>query len=106
LNCLLTPDEGDDIFLDLPAHEYEFDDEGETSGLSYKIPQTVLERLRNSPKTVYWSHTFYRNAQGKPITVSYASSLEESEALAKKFLKEKVIGFDSKQTISFLQKTY
>jgi hypothetical protein len=95
LNGVLAPDEADDVFVGLPASENEIDSKNEISGLSYGIPRAVLEKLRNSPKPVYWSHTFYRNAQGHPIKVSYAANLEESEALAKRFLKESVIGFDS-----------
>jgi hypothetical protein len=94
-NCLLAPGEGDNVLFDQPVPECEDDGENENFSLSYMIPRATLEKLRSSPKPVYWSHTFYRNAQAEPIKVHYASNLEESEALAKRFLKEKVIGFDS-----------
>jgi hypothetical protein len=63
--------------------------------LSYHIPEFLLQKLRARPKnSTYWSHEWYQNAQGKKVKVSYASTREASEELAKVFLNEKVLGFD------------
>jgi len=64
-DCLLAPDEVNDVFFDFSTTEEDVDADNEAPGLSYRIPRDVLQRLRNSKNTAYWSHTFYQNAQGE-----------------------------------------
>jgi hypothetical protein len=94
-NSSLAPNKDEDASFELMTAESDIDPEDGISGLSYRIPRRLLQELRESKKIVYWSHTFYRNGKDEPIKVSYASNLRESEELAKRFLKEKVLGFDS-----------
>ncbi|KAF2091066.1 ribonuclease H-like protein, partial [Saccharata proteae CBS 121410] len=42
----------------------------------------------------YWSHKQFKGPEGQDVTVEYCKTLEQSEAAAKKFLNEKVLGFD------------
>jgi hypothetical protein len=102
LSNLPAPNKEDNAVSDLPASENDTDADDDIPGLSYRIPPRSLQQLRKSQETVYWSHTLYRNTKGAPIKVSYASNLLESEELAKRFLKEEVLGFDSEcATVSF-----
>ncbi|KAJ4308532.1 hypothetical protein N0V94_009317 [Neodidymelliopsis sp. IMI 364377] len=45
-------------------------------------------------KKQWWSHTLYRGPNNEPVKVMYSKSKAASEALAKQFLAEKVVGFD------------
>lgn len=63
--------------------------------LSYHIPELLLQKLQAQPQaSTYWSYEWYENVEGKNVKVSYASTREVSEELAKRFLNEKVLGFD------------
>jgi hypothetical protein len=63
--------------------------------LPYQVPDFLLRKLHAQPKaSTYWSYEWYQNSQGRKVKVSYASTREESEQLAQKFLNENVLGFD------------
>src|ERR1700712_2100298 len=64
------------------------------SHLSFKIPDEKIEQLLKSENKEFWSYDWYQNEDGLQIKVSYASNKHESEALARRFLKKEVIGFD------------
>lgn len=74
--------------------------------LAYHIPGHKLQELQARPKSTstYWSYEWYQTSDGKKVTVSYASTREQSEELAKRFLKEKVLGFDMEWKADFTKK--
>ncbi|KAK6413724.1 hypothetical protein LTR95_017820, partial [Oleoguttula sp. CCFEE 5521] len=57
-----------------------------SSGLSYKISR------EGRPK--YWTHSLYHGPDGENVDLQYCRTLKQSEEVAKKFLTEKVVGFD------------
>ncbi|OQO04594.1 hypothetical protein B0A48_09516 [Cryoendolithus antarcticus] len=57
-----------------------------SSGLSYKISR------EGRPK--YWTHSLYHGQDGENVDLQYCRTLKQSEEVAKKFLTEKVVGFD------------
>ncbi|QDS76698.1 hypothetical protein FKW77_000737 [Venturia effusa] len=76
-----------------------------TDRLSHHIPGHKLRELQARPQaSIYWSYEWYRNSAGKTVTLSYASTREQSEELAKRFLKEKVLGFDMEWKADFTKK--
>lgn len=77
-----------------------------TDRLAYHIPGHKLQELQARPKSAptYWSYEWYQNSSGRKVTVSYASTREQSEELAKRFLKEKVLGFDMEWKVDFTRK--
>lgn len=65
--------------------------------LSYHIPpKDYRDAVMASPNSnaAYWSHTLYKNADNQKPTVYYCQSYEQTEAKAKLFLNEPVVGFD------------
>lgn len=73
--------------------------------LSYHVPGNLFQKLQARPQaSTYWSYEWYQNEVGKKVTVSYASTREASEELAKRFLKEKVLGFDMEWKADFSKK--
>ncbi|KAF2419886.1 hypothetical protein EJ08DRAFT_621042 [Tothia fuscella] len=98
LDDVINPGDQIDIFLDCEENSEATAtvvvSEEDIPGLTYRIPKFLWEKILNSEKQVYWSHTYYRNAAGHPLKVSYATTFEESEAIAKRFLNAKVLGFD------------
>lgn len=65
--------------------------------LSYNIPpKDYRDAAMASPNSnaAYWSHTLYKNAENQRPVVYYCQSYEATEARAKLFLNEPVIGFD------------
>ncbi|KAE9965512.1 hypothetical protein BLS_007596 [Venturia inaequalis] len=76
-----------------------------TDRLSYHIPGHKLQELQARPQaTTYWSHEWYRDSNGKKVKISYSSTREQSEELAKRFLKERVLGFDMEWKADFTRK--
>ncbi|TID19923.1 3'-5' exonuclease [Venturia nashicola] len=76
-----------------------------TDRLAYHIPGHKLQELQARPQaTTYWSHKWYRDFNGKKVKISYASTREQSEELAKRFLKERVLGFDMEWKAGFTRK--
>lgn len=69
-----------------------------TPKLKFTIPAALQARLlkakSNSTRTTYWSHTWYKDVHNHPVRVFYSNNLEHSEELARRFLSERVIGFD------------
>jgi ribonuclease D len=63
--------------------------------LSYKLKhvQQKSASLTVVPKR-WWSHALYRGPDDKPVTILYSRNKAESEAIAKQFLHEPVVGFD------------
>lgn len=62
---------------------------------SFHIPCNERHQLDNRPEGIpSWSYEWYRHDDGGKIKVSYASNLKESEELARKFLHNKILGFD------------
>ncbi|KAF7593373.1 hypothetical protein BBP40_011562 [Aspergillus hancockii] len=59
---------------------------------SKNSPPPIPPSNRGAPK--FWSHRLYKNQEGKDITVHYCRTLEATETVAKKFLDDKVLGFD------------
>lgn len=65
--------------------------------LSYQIPPEVLHAARQAPpqtRASYWSQKLYRGPKDEELLIHYCSNLEVSERVAKRFLDEKVLGFD------------
>lgn len=68
------------------------------STFPYKMTEELFQEAREadsgSPES-YWSHTLYRNVEGKKVTVHYCKSKHTTERVIKNyFLDKKVIGFD------------
>jgi hypothetical protein len=91
----------DYVLSNIPTCEDVVNPEDLVPGLSFGIPRARMQELlklqnnlRKTERKVYWSHKYYRNSKGESVKVHYASNLQESENLAKRFLNEKVIGFD------------
>ncbi|KAK6437134.1 hypothetical protein LTR95_006670 [Oleoguttula sp. CCFEE 5521] len=57
-----------------------------SSGLSYKISR------EGRPK--YWTHSLYHGPDGENVDLQYCRTVKQSEEVAKRFLTEKVVGFD------------
>jgi len=71
--------------------------EPEPKPLSYQIPEDKLSAaMCAAPKTraSYWSSNLYEGPDGEPLSLHYCKSKEVAERVARKFLKEKVLGFD------------
>lgn len=62
--------------------------------LSYKLKQVQKDTTTTSAPKRWWSHTLYRGPDDRPVTVLYSKNKTESEALAKMFIHEPVVGFD------------
>lgn len=65
--------------------------------LSYKIPpKDYRDAVMASPNSnaAYWSHNLYKNADNQKPTVFYCQNYDATEAKAKLFLNEPVLGFD------------
>lgn len=65
--------------------------------LSYSIsPKDYRDAAMASPNSnaAYWSHTLYKNENNQKPVVYYCQSYDATEARAKLFLNEPVIGFD------------
>lgn len=65
--------------------------------LSYQISaKDFRDAAMASPNTnaAYWSHNLYKNAENQKPVVYYCQSYDATEARAKLFLDEPVIGFD------------
>lgn len=63
----------------------------------FNIPTDVLKKLiaSNTPdEPSYWSHTYYRGPHNQCVTVQYCKTRDQSERIARSFLKEPVVGFD------------
>lgn len=76
-----------------------------TDRLPYHIPGHKLQELQaRSRATMYWSHEWYLDSNGKKVKISYASTREQSEELARRFLKERVLGFDMEWKPDFTRK--
>lgn len=76
-----------------------------TDRLSFHIPGHKLQELQSRPQaSTYWSHEWYQDSNGKKVKISYASTREQSEELAKRFLKERVLGFDMEWKADFTRK--
>ncbi|KAI8935930.1 hypothetical protein NX059_007437 [Plenodomus lindquistii] len=70
---------------------------GEPEPLSYQIPEDKLNAaMRAAPKTraSYWSTKLYQGPAGEALNIHYCKSKDVAERVAKKFLGEKVVGFD------------
>jgi ribonuclease D len=59
--------------------------------LSYRLKDS--EHNTTGPKR-WWSYALYRGPSDKPVTILYSKNKAESEAIAKRFLHEPVVGFD------------
>lgn len=66
--------------------------------LSFRIlPQTHTQLQHGpdgKPKRKWWSHLLYRGPNNEQVKILYSKTKADSEALAKQFLGEKVVGFD------------
>lgn len=63
--------------------------------LSYrlKLPQQQPIPGATTPKP-WWSHSLYQGPEGQPVEILYSKTKAKSEAIAKQFLNEPVVGFD------------
>lgn len=66
--------------------------------LLYQIPANTLEKALvtgTTKRPEYWSYSMYEHiTTGQPPELHYCKNLEESEACAKKFLQDTLVGFD------------
>jgi ribonuclease D len=65
------------------------------SKIRYQIPSGFLKRtLATAFGRKSWSHSFYRGPHDEKVKVIYCTTRAESEAAAREFLDEEVLGFD------------
>lgn len=65
--------------------------------IGYCIPEVRMRECLQAPRTArsaYWQYTLYEGPKAEKVKVHYCKSLETSERIAKRFLNERVIGFD------------
>ncbi|CBX90305.1 hypothetical protein LEMA_P064310.1 [Plenodomus lingam JN3] len=65
--------------------------------LSYQIPEDRLRAaMLAAPKTrgSYWSTRLYQGPEGEALKIHYCKSKDVAERVAKRFLDQKVLGFD------------
>ena len=75
----------------------EVDQAGSDTELTYQIPAADLRNAMLSSKTTqsaYWSHTLYKNGNNRRPAVLYCTNYDQTEARAKEFLNESILGFD------------
>ncbi|KAF2854646.1 hypothetical protein T440DRAFT_387194 [Plenodomus tracheiphilus IPT5] len=80
-----------------PTEDAEQDAPEEPEPLSFQIPEDKLSAAMSAaPKTraSYWSTKLYQGPEGEALNIHYCKSKEVAEKVAKKFLTEKVVGFD------------
>ena len=78
-------------------HQKEDEEVEEHSTLAYQIPEHLLRSaMLASPNTraSYWSAQLYCGPNGESLSTHYCTTMEVAERVAKKFLNEKVVGFD------------
>ncbi|KAK3699484.1 hypothetical protein LTR37_016441 [Vermiconidia calcicola] len=69
----------------------------EENELAYQIPPEDYRKAALASKNTqaaFWSYKLYKNAEGKTPSIHYCTTLEQTEAQAKQFLDQPVIGFD------------
>ncbi|KAI0160505.1 ribonuclease H-like domain-containing protein [Xylariaceae sp. FL1272] len=59
--------------------------------LRYRIE---IEKSRKRKRKLWWSFELYKGPNGQAPSVLYAASRPDSEKLARKFLQQKILGFD------------
>ncbi|KAF2467821.1 uncharacterized protein BDR25DRAFT_233455 [Lindgomyces ingoldianus] len=65
--------------------------------LRYRIhlPQVVPDQgLGGEPPKLWWSHKLYRGPEDQAVKILYSKTKWQSEAIAKQFLDEPILGFD------------
>jgi hypothetical protein len=60
----------------------------------YDSPVQLSFVMRNVEGLKEWSHVLYHGPQGENVRISYCKTLQKSEAVAKRMLNCKVLGFD------------
>jgi hypothetical protein len=78
-------------------HQKEDEEVEEHSTLGYQIPEYLLRAaMLASPNTraSFWSAKLYRGPNGESLSTHYCTTMEVAERVARKFLNEKVVGFD------------
>lgn len=98
-----TPTESGD---ETPTQESEEDIPEQLEPLSYQIPEDKLSAaMHAAPKTraSYWSTKLYQGPEGEALNIHYCKSKDVAERVAKKFLNEKVVGFDIEWKLFGLQ---
>ncbi|KAK3715665.1 hypothetical protein LTR37_006890 [Vermiconidia calcicola] len=69
----------------------------EENEMAYQIPPEDYRKAALASKNTqaaFWSYKLYKNAEGKTPSIHYCTTLEQTEAQAKQFLNQPVIGFD------------
>ncbi|KAI0405859.1 ribonuclease H-like domain-containing protein [Xylaria palmicola] len=59
----------------------------------WPMSYTMIPPQDDAPRQ-WWSHTYYRGPGDQPVKVLYSRTKSESEAVAKQFAEESVLGFD------------
>lgn len=78
----------DNASLSLPTNVSKEAQVGDWAPLSYRM-------IKSDKPHQCWSHNLYHDSNGKKVEVLYSKTKEQSEVLAKRFLTEPVVGFDS-----------
>jgi hypothetical protein len=73
--------------------------------LDFKIPEWRQKQLIQAQTAIkgkiFWTTDWYLNNAGKPVSISYADNIEDSNTLAKRFIDEPVLGFDMEWKCEF-----
>lgn len=64
------------------------------SAAGFQMPERLVAEGDVHSALAPWCYTLYRGPNGQRVRIHYSADFDESEAIAKKFLHEKVLGLD------------